>query len=72
MKTKLRKCIRRIIAFVSVFVMFSAMSLNAFAADFIAGADYNGVGVHQDSELKSQDFIWSKWLTVCNKPFLVL
>ena len=56
MKTKLRKCIRRIIAFVSVFVIgFSAMSLNAFAADFIAGADYNGDGVHQGSELKSED-----------------
>lgn len=56
MKTKLRKCIRRIIAFLSVFVIgFSAMSLNAFAADFIAGADYNNDGVHQDSELKSGD-----------------
>lgn len=56
MKTKLRKCIRRIIAFLSVFVIgFSAMSLNAFAADFIAGADYNNDGVHQESELKSGD-----------------
>ena len=56
MKTKLQKCIRRIIAFLSVFVIgFSAMSLNAFAADFIAGADYNNDGVHQESELKSGD-----------------